>query len=281
MTDDTSEWSRRQWLKRFVVGGPLSALAAFTYGAAVERHLLTYERLTIRLPNLGSGLVGKRIVQISDLHLRPVTEPEMIEKTVRAVNAMSPDIIVITGDFITERGDSAEELGEILSRLKAPHGVYGVLGNHDCWHRPALVLDAMQKAGIDMMVNRGRSVTMDGSPLWIGGTDSVWAGRPDLTRALPSDQDMPTLLMVHEPDYVDAVAKTGRHLLQVSGHSHGGQVRVPFVGAPVTVSWGKKYVRGYHRISNVQLYVNRGIGCTGKGVRFACPPEITEFTLVA
>ncbi len=276
---EPSQSNRRAWLRRLIFGGAGSVLGAYTYGSVVERHLLTTEKITVALPGLAPSMSGLRVVQISDLHLYPSTGPDMIERTVRAVNAMEPDLTVITGDFITQLGDASGELSEILKALKARLGVYGVLGNHDCWHNPSRVVEDINRAGVKMLVNGGEKILDKSAPLWIGGTDSVWAGKPDLTRALPKEK-LPTVLLVHEPDYADNVSQTGHSLLQLSGHSHGGQVRVPMVGAPVTVTWGRKYVRGKFNIGNVQLYVNRGIGCTGKGVRFASPPEITEVTLV-
>jgi predicted MPP superfamily phosphohydrolase len=254
-------------------------LGAYGYASRIERHSLTTEQVTLDLPGLPDELAGLRIVQISDLHLRPITEAAMIEKTVQALNALKPDLIMVTGDFITVSGKDAGELADILAGLKAPHGVYGVLGNHDVWHQPWLVAMELRRAGLRLLVNEGEGLLLGGKALWIAGTDSVWAGKPDLAKALPKDPKMPTVLMVHEPDYADTVALAQRPVIQLSGHSHGGQVRVPFIGAPVTVSHGKKYVRGLHRVGDVRLYVNRGIGCTSLGVRFACPPEITEIKL--
>ncbi|MBL9115006.1 MAG: metallophosphoesterase [Verrucomicrobiaceae bacterium] len=254
-------------------------LTAYIYGRSLERHVLTTEKITLSLPHLEDELAGLRIIQISDLHLRPYTPPEFIAKTVQEVNALEPDIIAITGDFITRDAKDAGELADILSALKSRYGTYGVMGNHDCWHQPLKVLLELKRGGVQMLVNDGHPLLINGAPLWIGGVDSAWAGKPDLTRALPKANDIPTILLAHEPDYADEVIKADRHLIQLSGHSHGGQVRAPLWGEIVHVSWAKKYVCGHYDLGKVKLYVNRGIGCVSHPVRFACPPEITEITL--
>lgn len=271
--------TRRDILGRLALAGMASAAGAYVYGSRIERNIITTERVCLLLPDLPDELVGFRIVQLSDLHLRPVTMPETIEKAVAAANGLDPDLLVVTGDFITERGNDSEELGELLRSLKTRHGLFGVLGNHDCWHQPWKVARDMDAAGVRMLINAGTEINVKGVKLWLGGIDSVWAGRPDLKKALPPRPGQPTLLLAHEPDYADVVMGENRHLIQLSGHSHGGQVRVPLLGPPVKVKWGSKYLQGAYRLGKVRLYVNRGIGCTGRGVRFACPPEITEITL--
>lgn len=271
--------TRRDALSRLMMAGLTSGVGAYLYGSRLERHVITTERVVMHLPDLPDELVGFKIVQLSDLHLRPVTMPETIEKAVSVANALEPDLTVITGDFITERGNDSEELGGLLRSLKAGHGVFGVLGNHDCWHQPWKVTRDMNAAGVQMLVNAGSEINVRGSKLWLGGIDSVWAGRPELKKCLPRDPRQPTVLLAHEPDYADVVMGENHPLIQLSGHSHGGQVRVPLLGPPVTVTWGKKYLQGAFRVGQVRLYVNRGIGCTGRGVRFACPPEVTEITL--
>jgi uncharacterized protein len=256
-----------------------SVFTAYGYGRLIERYVVTTERITMRLPELPDELVGLRIAQISDLHLRPHTTPEQIAKAVRQVNELAPDIIVITGDFITSSHKDAGELADILSGLKAPHGTYGSLGNHDCWNKPQVITQELERGGVQMLVNEHAELRIKGAPLCISGLDSAWAGAPDLRTALPADAKQPTILLAHEPDYADRVEATQRHLIQLSGHAHGGQVRVPGWGELVKVDWAKKYIHGPYRVGNVRLYVNRGIGCVSHPVRFACPPEITEITL--
>jgi predicted MPP superfamily phosphohydrolase len=273
--------TRRQWVSWCLKAGLTSSAGAYIYGAQVERHLLTHEQIKIPLNGIGPALAGLKLVQISDLHLHPVTTAEMISKTVAAVNALTPDLILITGDFITQQGHDAGELADILKGLRSSLGTYGVMGNHDCWHSPRIVQQELERVGIRILTNKAEKLAVSGESLWIGGTDSVWAGYPDRGPAMPENPSIPTVMLIHEPDFADVVATKNRQLLQLSGHSHGGQVRAPLLGAPVTVDWGRKYVRGLYQIGKVRLYVNRGIGCTGLGVRFACPPEITTISLTS
>ncbi len=271
--------TRRQILRRTFYGALAAAAASYGYGRSMERRIITTERVTVTLPRLPPALAGLSIAQLSDLHLHPYTEPQTIAKAVAATNALEPDLILLTGDFITDKGSDAQELGELLRPLKSRHGVFGSMGNHDCWYQPWLIRQHLTSSGVQMLENAGTELRINGEKLWLGGLDSVWAGQPDLTKTLPKSHDITTLMMVHEPDYADVVAQAKRPLLQLSGHSHGGQVRVPFAGAVVTVPWAKKYIRSLYRVGDVTLYVNSGIGCTSHPVRFACPPEVTLLTL--
>lgn len=268
-------------MQRAFYGGMLASAASYGYGRTFERRLIITKQVGITLPRLPPALAGLKIAQLSDLHLHPYTEPETIAKAVTLTNALEPDLILLTGDFITDKGSDAEELGELLRPLKSKHGIFGSMGNHDCWYQPWLVRQHLNASGVHMLENAGTELSIHGEKLWLGGLDSAWAGRPELNKTLPRSSGITTLMMVHEPDYADILAERNRPLLQLSGHSHGGQVRVPFTGAVVTVPWAKKYIRGLHQIGDVTLYVNSGIGCTSHPVRFACPPEVTLITLQA
>lgn len=273
--------TRRQLLRRTFYGGMLAAAASYGYGRAFERRHIVTQHVSVTLPRLPTALHGLKIAQLSDLHLHPYTEPETIARAVQVTNALQPDLILLTGDFITYKGSDAEELGELLRPLQSQHGIFGCMGNHDCWYQPWLVRQHLTASGVEMLENAGSEITAKSEKLWLGGLDSIWAGRPVLSKALPRSSGIPAIMLVHEPDYADILANTSRPLLQLSGHSHGGQVRVPFMGAPVTVPWAKKYIRGLYQVGDVTLYVNSGIGCTSHPVRFACPPEVTLLTLKA
>jgi uncharacterized protein len=270
---------RRDFIRKTLQTGLLATLGSYGYGSLLERRLITSKRLTVRLPGVGPGLSGFKIAHLSDLHLHPYTDAATIAKAVAVTNALAPDVVLLSGDFITHRGSDAEELAELLTGLRSPQGTFACMGNHDCWYQPWFVRQHFTAAGIGVLENRGTEITHQGESLWIGGLDSAWAGRPELMGALPVKKDLPTVLLVHEPDYADIVASVRRPLLQLSGHSHGGQVRVPFAGAVVTVPWAKKYIRGLYQVGEVTLHVSPGIGCTSHGVRFACPPEVTLITL--
>jgi len=264
------------------MGVGVAGAGSFGWGSLVERHWLTVERQSVVLPGLRVGMDGFRVVQLSDLHLEPWTKAAEIAEAVTACNELKPDLVVVTGDLITGSHKPAGELGHLLSKLVARHGVFVSLGNHDVWHKPLEITKALWQHGVLVLRNDGRRVRTAGGELFVAGLDSFWAGRPNLDDALRGWQPgLPLLLLVHEPDGADKIAPRGIAALQLSGHTHGGQVCLPSPRpVPLRVpSWGKKYKHGLHRVGGLQVYVNRGIGCVGLPVRFACPPEITEITL--
>ena len=277
--------SRRQFLRRFAsitaIGGA-SGGGAFGYGSLVERYWIQTVRRDVVLPNLAPEMDGFRIAQLSDLHLEPWTKAEQIAEAVALTNALKPDLIVITGDFVTNSVKPAGPLAEILSALDAPYGVLGCMGNHDVWHQPAILTHFLRERHIEILRNQGMTLQTERGTLFIAGVDSAWADLANVKEALREwDGAGPLLVLAHEPDTADRIAHTGISALQLSGHTHGGQVCLPGL-SPIALalpSWGKKYTQGYHRVGNLQLYVNRGIGCVGLPVRFACPPEVTEITL--
>ncbi len=275
---------RRSFLRRLLKTGAAFGAAgsgAFGYGSLVERNHPVVERLKIAMPGLGPAWEGCRVVQISDLHLEPLHNPELVLRTVAIINSMKPDVIVLTGDYVTHDSRDIMALSAPLAGLKARAGVFAIPGNHDVWNGASRIAGALRHHGITWLRNNGVPLTDKGDTLWIGGMDSIWGGRPHIHEALKDRPgEAPVVLLMHEPDYADHVALASMPLLQLSGHTHGGQVCLPG-GHPIQLpSWGRKYSRGLYQVGKVQLYVNRGLGCMDVPVRFACPPEITEFTLV-
>lgn len=279
--------ARRQFLRGFAslaAFGGLSGTGAYAYGSSVERHRIVVVERDIVLPALPESLDGFRIVQLSDLHLEPWTKADTIAAAVRTANRLKPDLVVITGDFISSNVKPAGLLGELLSKLEAPHGVLACLGNHDVWHQPWVLQKALAERHIQVLRNQGVRLHTGRGSLFVAGVDSAWAGKPRLRPALRDwKESEPLVVLAHEPDVADRFAESGISALQLSGHTHGGQVCIPSL-SPIALrlpSWGRKYVRGQFRIGNLQLYVNRGIGCVGLPVRFACPPEVTQISLRA
>lgn len=277
--------SRRQFLRRLTsvaAFGSVSGGGAFSYGSLIERHWIQTIRQDITLPNLPASMDGFRIAQLSDLHLEPWTKAEHIADAVKLTNSLKPDLIVITGDFLTNSSKPAGPLAEILAPLEAPYGVLGCIGNHDAWHQPHILTKHLQQRKIEILRNAGMTLQTQKGTLFIVGLDTAWGGRPNEKTALSEwDGASPLIIMAHEPDVADRIAATGVQALQLSGHTHGGQVCVPFF-SPIALhlpSWGKNYRHGHYRVGKLQLYVNRGIGCVGMPVRFACLPEVTLITL--
>jgi hypothetical protein len=231
---------------------------------------------------------GYRIVQLSDIHLDEYTEPYFLERIVKKVNVLAPDLVLLTGDFITHGSltfiagrHALHRCAEILTTLTAPLR-YAILGNHDVSFNAAIVTQALTTHGTPVLVNRYVPVERSSDRLWLCGVDDPGTSNPDLELAIPAKPDGPVLLMAHEPDFADHVLAHPRASLvdlMLAGHSHGGQIRLPFLGPLILPPMGEKYPEGLYRFKQMQLYVNRGIGTVGLPFRLNCPPEITVITL--
>lgn len=262
----------------------VAGLGAFSL---YEPHQLEITRLEILLRRLPVDLDGFRIAQLSDLHFRPFTTEAEISGAVSAVNALQPDLVVLTGDFVSmpmfgEVGAGAHPIGtcaQLLTNLRAPHGSLAVLGNHDIGTNPMVVAGTLQEHRIPVLRNRAVPLEHKSAVLWVAGLDDGEYGLADIPRALAAvPAGMPVVLLAHEPDLADPVSRYPVDL-QISGHSHGGQITVPLLGPPYLPRLGHKYWRGLYRVRNLQLYTNRGIGTIGVPMRFGSPPEVTLFTL--
>jgi uncharacterized protein len=173
----------------------------------------------------------------------------------------------------------AEPCAQLLGKLRAPHGVWSVLGNHDVFSDADRVTNALHAVGISTLSNRSIAIEKDNARFWLGGVDDVLGGSADVPgtlRGIPSDEAV--VLMAHEPDYADYVAGYPVDL-QLSGHTHGGQVRFPFMRPFYLPALAKKYVWGLFKIRALTLYTNAGIGTVELPVRWNCPPEITFITV--
>jgi predicted MPP superfamily phosphohydrolase len=276
--------SRRTFLRAalHVSGGlTLAGAAGMGYACFIEPDWIEIERIMIRIPRLPKAFDGFTIVQMGDFHIGPDNGPKRIRAAVDAALKLEAQWFVLTGDFVTTlSGNEPDILVQELSRLSAPGGVYAVLGNHDWWTDARTVADALDRAGIAVLRNASAAVRRGEEVLFLAGVDDVWEHKADLERALAGvPDDGAAVLLAHEPDYADTVAADGRVVLQLSGHSHGGQVRLPFNEPYVTPLWARKYRIGLYPVGNMQLYVNRGIGMVRPAVRFNCRPEITFLTL--
>jgi predicted MPP superfamily phosphohydrolase len=275
--------TRRNFLR--AAAGSAAGLAF--YAGEISRHELEVVDLTIHLPRLPEPFAGMKIVQISDFHFEEYTEATFLERVVRRVNQEAPDLVVLTGDFVSTKPlprhfgiRLAYHCAELLSRITCPLR-YAILGNHDAGVGARAVIDALRTHGIPVLVNSNVAIERDGRRLWLAGIRDVLEERPDLHAALPSGRGSePVILLAHEPDFADHAV--GRQVdLVLSGHTHGGQVRLPFLPPLLLPEMGRKYVHGHFRMSDgMQLYVNRGIGTVTLPFRFRCPAEITVITLV-
>jgi uncharacterized protein len=274
--------NRRAFLR--LTGATIAAgLAASTagYAAMFEPNNLVLERKRVPLPKLPNAFDGFRIVLLTDLHLHPFTTANLIRRTVEISNALKPDLVLLGGDYVCSSAEAAFELGPILESLDAKHGLFAVLGNYDHFRGARIVLDGLRRASIPVLMNAGVELTMGEASIFLAGIDSVSAGRPNPRAAYSTGKNgTVSLALVHEPDYINRLRKLVPVDLQLSGHTHGGQVRIPGLGPIVLPPWGHAYVEGLYRVGASQVYTSRGIGMVGVPFRFNCPPEVTEITLV-
>lgn len=283
MAGTSSNLTRRAFL-----AGAVGAAGLALYANEISRHELEVTQRTFHLNRLPGNFDGFRIVQISDLHLEEFTEDFFLRQVIAQVNALAADLVLVTGDYVS-RGPlrynlayaAAARCGQLLGELTCPER-YGILGNHDQAVGSRIVTDHMENHGLPILTNKHVRIERNGEHFWLGGTDDVSGGKPNLFQAVPDQADAPVILMVHEPDYFDHVIvhARGRYVdLMLSGHTHGGQVRLPGLRPLLLPPLGRVYTEGHYRFENTQLYVNRGVGTVGVPLRLNCPPEITVLTL--
>ncbi|QGQ98532.1 metallophosphoesterase [Paenibacillus psychroresistens] len=265
--------------------GFFAALAAFTGGYAFfgERYWIQTKQVSLSFPKLPKTFSGMRMVQFSDVHLGKHYSNHRLEKLVAEIMELKPDLICFTGDlFDTHDGDPNDSIIPLLAKLNAPLGKFAALGNHDHAKGKSRIVDILTRSGLRVLDNEQSILEKQGERIRIVGVDDMFMGKPNLNKAL-QEEFAPsfTLLLSHAPDYADQASHFPIDL-QISGHSHGGQVRLPFIGAITTPKFGRKYIQGLHKVKDSQLlvYTNRGIGTTNLPVRLFCRPEITVFTLL-
>jgi predicted MPP superfamily phosphohydrolase len=274
--------------RQFIVSSGVVAAGMVLYSGEIARHELDVVNRTINITDLPGPFHGFRIVQVSDIHLDEFTEPFFLARIVKRVNELKPDLVLLTGDFVTKGSvtffaahHAAYRCAEILSGLTAPQ-IYAVLGNHDVAVNAPLVIEALNRFHIPVLVNQHVAIERNNARFWLCGLEDAGTSQPDLKLTVPEKPDGPVILMAHEPDYADVVQRHPRGQfvdLMLAGHSHGGQVRLPFLGPLILPPMGQKYVQGHFRLNRMQLYVNRGVGTVGLPFRLNCPPEVTVLTL--
>ncbi|HEX8162875.1 MAG TPA: metallophosphoesterase [Pyrinomonadaceae bacterium] len=258
-----------------------SGLLHLARRAFSEPLMLAVERHEILLRRLPPELDGLRVVQLSDIHNGPFTAPGSIERAVEVANGLDPDIVALTGDYVSHEREFAAPCAEILGRLRARCGVYAILGNHDHWTDAALITDLFRAEGITVLVNEGlhfEHPERPGASFWLAGVDDTMVGLEDLPLALAgSSADELKLLLAHNPVILRRAARAGVDLV-LSGHTHGGQVTLrserSASGRP-----RRRLLRGLGRQGATQIYVSRGLGAVVLPVRYGCLPEVSLLEL--
>ena len=233
------------------------------------------------------ALNGFSIVLLSDFHYDPYFSVHPLHASIPLVNGLRPDLIVLTGDFVSVPafGDerkaafAAEPCAGLLRQMTAPFGLWAVLGNHDDNTDPQHVTHALEAENIRVLANQSVPIERGGGRFWLAGVNDVIGGTADLAatlRKVPRDEVV--VLLAHEPDFADEACRFPIDL-QLSGHSHGGQVRIPFLPPLYLPEMARKYVLGTYKVGPLPLYTNAGLGTVTVPVRLNCPPEITLLTL--
>ena len=257
------------------IAGNLSKMARV---ALDEANQLAIEDVEIGLGRLPEGLDGLRVVHLSDIHHSPFTDLDHIERAIEISNRLEPDMIVLTGDFVSHEPEYISPMARALSNLSAPLGVYACLGNHDHWTDPDAVAGELSDGGVRVLINEGERVETDAGSFWICGVDDYMVGKTDVVSALDgSDSNEAKLMLAHNPVIVRRAAKHGVDLM-FSGHTHGGQVKLR-PDATTGLMRGMRMRNGLHRRQDTQVYITRGIGTVVLPVRYQCPPEISHITL--
>jgi uncharacterized protein len=274
--------TRRKALRLIKLGLFVSGLCTLLYAYFIEPNWIEINSLQLTLPHLASEFNGYKIVQISDIHVNKWMTSARLNRIVRLVNGQKPDLIVATGDFVTRNQQRfIPNLDATIGQLSAKDGIYGVLGNHDYSVNAPEVEKILAKNNIVNLKNTFYTLQRDNAKLYLAGVDDVYFGKDRLDLVLENlPSDGAAILLAHEPDFADKSKLTGRFDLQLSGHSHAGQIRIPFLRPLVLPTFAKKYYSGLYQFGQMKLYTNRGLGMTGFHLRFNCRPEITVFNLV-
>jgi len=285
---------RRRFLEQSAVAVGGIPFAAGAYGLLYERIDLETTNRQIKLPRLPPAFHGFRIAQLSDIHIGPFMSEAEIRRVVRVANDLKPDLFVLTGDFVTWDPLTQVPVVRLLSKLKAPFGVYGCLGNHEAWSRTEDSITQLFAAeGVRILRQQSVRVTLHNESFNLIGVDFQTRTRMGRTtkpqhfvrkylegveKLIASDKV--NILLSHNPNTFDRAADLGIDL-SLAGHTHGGQVSLEFVNQNISPSrLITSYVKGWFRKGNYQLYVNRGIGTIGIPIRIGSAPEISVFELV-
>ena len=276
--------TRRQFLFRLAATGS-AAIAGDSI--LIEPNIPRLVRRDFALRRWPERMNGFTIALLSDFHYDPLFSKHPLHAAIPMVNQLNPNMIVLTGDFVSVpvAGDdargalAAEPCAQLLRKMSAPLGLWAVLGNHDVNTDPEFVTRAIEGVGIRVLANQSVPIERDGARFWLAGVNDVLDGTADLAatlRGVPGDQAV--ILLAHEPDFADEAWQYPIDL-QLSGHSHGGQVRIPFLPPLYLPELAKKYVLGTYQVGPLPLYTNAGLGTVDVPLRFNCPPEITFLTL--
>ncbi len=283
----TKDISRRKFLKQVFSSISMTICVSalgYTYARFIEPKFVEIKELTISHDLIPRNFNNIKIVQFSDTHIGHYFDLDHFHSIVHKINKLEPDIVFFTGDLLDnpKTYTQSKELIPLLEKVRAPFGKFAIYGNHDHGgYGSDLYKEIMSNADFHILTNSSQTINLAGDIIAVAGLDDMMLGKPDFQKTL---QDVPastyTILLAHEPDGAPRSAALGANL-QLSGHSHGGQIQLPFLGPIITPPLGRVYYEGKYEVgaTSMPLYVNRGLGTTRLPFRLLCRPEITLFTL--
>lgn len=274
------EFTRRQFLSGLAAAPLIAVSATSAYATLIEPHHYEVTETDIFIPNLPGRFAGFRITQLTDIHHSRIVDINQVRRVVALAQNTKPDLFVLTGDYTTTYRRYIEPCAEALGGLHAPEGVWAILGNHDHYTDPELTTRALASCKITVLNNANTTLYRGPDALQLAGIDDWSWNATDWKRAFYGlTPERPTVLLSHQPGIFDLVEARAATLV-LSGHTHGGQIKLPLVGAPARfVTEHLKYDSGLFKRDQAQLYVSRGTGVIGLPVRLGVRPEISVLRL--
>lgn len=274
--------SRRRFLQTASLFSLSSLSAASSTYQLVGTEEIEVTQHTVRLKNLPRVFDGLKLVHLTDIHHSKFVSLNEVLRMVELSNQQDPDVVLLTGDYITWSKKFISPVGEALGNLKSRFGVYAVLGNHDVRVNADQVAQALKKAHIEVLRNASARIDLRGEGLWIAGVDEYMYGESDIPAAMMEIPRLqPRILLAHNPEIIGEAA---RHQIDfvLAGHTHGGQVRIPYMRSiNVVTQPGREVLEGFVSNGRTQMYISRGLGKVVVPLRILCPPEIPVFYLRA
>ena len=286
--------NRRQFLKYSFTAGAIASCSVAAQGWIIEPNWVDITKIEMPIKGLGTNFNGKTIAHISDMHLDSQESKEYLLKCAKLINSLKPDITVLTGDFVTftTARKYIDDLIEIFDELNSPLGNFACLGNHDYGVYSRLsnklpgaaehIDEKTQKSSVTILKNAAQSIEIENQKLWIVGLGDYWARDSKQEIAFENvPENEPSITLLHNPDAIEETVKFKPNAI-LCGHTHGGQVRIPFVGAIILPVLNRKYDAGKFDVNGCFAYVNRGLGTLpgiSGSIRLNCRPEITLYTL--
>ena len=268
--------SRRKFFKKSLDISSVAVASSLSARAMYEARFIKLETVDVKIKNLKQDY---KIVQLSDIHIGGLIDKEFIDDIVKRVNLLNPDLVVLTGDLVDIDISKADDAINVLKNFKSKYGTYFVVGNHEYFHNIDKIMDKVKSIGIRVLENENVYIGEDSKGFNLAGVYDVFGYRvnshiPDINKALKDKKDSPTVLLAHQPKYIEEV-ESGVDLM-LSGHTHGGQL-LPF---KYLVKLAQPYISGLHQHNeNLQIYVNKGTGFWGPPMRLGASSEITEINL--